>query len=70
MGGRNPPARNEELVEWVWVWPEHAAQIAFWLLIIGILVVFAWHDLRGKSCWKCGRERGLCQHTRYDDVAP
>lgn len=52
--------------ETVLVWPEHAAQIGFWLFAIAVLVFVGWYFLRQGFCWKCGRETGLCQHTRYD----
>ena len=51
----------------VWVFPPDAGEIAFWLLAIGTLVILGWWQLRGDSCWRCGLERGLCPHTRYDE---
>lgn len=57
---------GEGYTEVVLVWPPHVAQIAFWLLVVGLLVFLAWWYLRGDSCWKCGRDKGLCPHTRYD----
>lgn len=51
----------------VLVWPPHAASIAFFLLLIALIVVLGWKNLRGDHCWKCGIETGLCRHTRYDE---
>lgn len=45
-------------------WPANAAQIALWLIVLGIWAVWGWVELRGDSCWKCGRDKGLCKHTR------
>jgi hypothetical protein len=48
----------------VLVWPPHALTILFILIFIGIVTYMGWKALRGDACWKCGRDQGLCPHTR------
>ena len=52
---------------YTFVFAPHAAQIAFYLLAIGILTVLAWRSLRGGLyCW-CGREKQGCPHQPFDE---
>lgn len=54
--------------EVVYVWPDNARIIALWLIVLGIWSIWGWIAMRGSSCWICGRDNGLCRHTRdkYD----
>lgn len=50
--------------EVTFVWPDNARTIAMWLLVLGVWAVWGWVSLRGNACWICGRDKGLCRHTR------
>lgn len=50
--------------ETVLVWPDNARIILVWLIVLAIWTIWGWLALRGNSCWICGRDRGLCRHTR------
>lgn len=70
--GRPPtgPTSGSTSDAFVLVWPPHAAQIAFYLLVVGILAVASWKVLRaGVYCW-CGITVGDCKHgsLKKDDA--
>lgn len=76
MPGPPPPAPGDGRYgyspdgppEYVLVWPDNARIIAIWLLVLGVWAVWGWVAMRGNSCWICGRDNGMCRHTRekYD----
>lgn len=57
---QGPPTDGVE----VFVWPHHALNVLFALILIAVITYVAWEALRGEACNRCGRDRGLCPHTR------
>lgn len=72
MPGPVPPAPGEKGYgygpegppDYTLVWPDNARIVALWLLVLGAWTIWGWFELRGNACWICGRDRGLCRHTR------
>lgn len=69
-GGPAPPPQppTEGTAEYVFVWPENAETILLYLLVLGTWTILGWWFMRGNACLICGRDNGLCRHTRdkYD----